>query len=231
MREIDIYCDESCVEALFDKSSHKYVIIGGISIPKDERERIKKLLKVIKEKYGLRGEMKWNKISPSSVQMYEELIDLVFNEKSIRYRAICIDSSSVDNNYFNEGSGELGFYKFYYQMLYHWLEEEQTYNIFVDHKINRNPHRVNILGQCLKAKSRAEIKNCQAISSKESLLIQLADVLTGAVAAAFNKETKSNAKVAIKERIECAIGHQIFHTPLKEQKFNIFNIKLSGGGC
>ena len=29
----EVYCDESCVEALFDKESHKYAVIGGVWIP------------------------------------------------------------------------------------------------------------------------------------------------------------------------------------------------------
>ena len=29
----EVYCDESCVEALFDKESHRYAVIGGVWIP------------------------------------------------------------------------------------------------------------------------------------------------------------------------------------------------------
>lgn len=45
----EVYCDESCVEAIFDKSSHKYAVIGGIWIPSESRNDIKAALNKLKE--------------------------------------------------------------------------------------------------------------------------------------------------------------------------------------
>lgn len=63
----EVYCDESCIEALFDKDSHSVTVIGGIWIPADFREEIKKKLRFILDKYHRTEEFKWNKISPSTV--------------------------------------------------------------------------------------------------------------------------------------------------------------------
>ena len=57
----EVYCDESCVEALFDKESHKYAVIGGVWIPQESRSELKSALNKIKVKYNLLGEMKWQK--------------------------------------------------------------------------------------------------------------------------------------------------------------------------
>lgn len=60
----EIYCDESCWEALYDKDSHHFAAIGGIWIPAEKRQEIKTYVGNLKIKYSLHGEMKWNHISP-----------------------------------------------------------------------------------------------------------------------------------------------------------------------
>ena len=65
----EIYCDESCWEALYDKDAHQYAAIGGIWIPAYFRLKAKMLLNELKAKYGLYGEMKWNRICPRSEDM------------------------------------------------------------------------------------------------------------------------------------------------------------------
>ena len=58
----EIYCDESCWEALYDKDSHQYASIGGVWIPAEKRQEVKALIGKLNTKYGLKGEMKWNHI-------------------------------------------------------------------------------------------------------------------------------------------------------------------------
>ena len=226
----EVYCDESCVEALFDKESHKYAVIGGIWIPSESRGELKTVLNNIKQKYNLPGEMKWQKISPSTVDMYKEVINTFFASENIRFRAICINSAILDHNKFNQGSGELGFYKFYYLLIQRWLVNENAYNIFVDYKVNGNRHRVKDLGRMLQRTTMATVNQTQALPSHESILIQLADILSGAVASAYNNENTSEAKLTIRSLIEESLGHKITGTTRQEQKFNIFDINLKKGG-
>ena len=225
----EVYCDESCVEALFDKESHKYAVIGGVWIPSESRSELKIALNKIKEKYNLLGEMKWQKISPSTIDMYKEIIATFFTSDNIRFRAICINSAILDHNKFNQGSGEFGFYKFYYLLIQQWLVNDNTYNIFVDYKVNGNRHRVKDLGNILQKTTMATVKQIQSLPSHESILIQLADILSGAVASAHNNENTSEAKLAIRSLIEEYLGHKITGTSRLEQKFNIFDINLKKG--
>ena len=221
----EIYCDESCIEALYDKSAHEHTVIGGIWIPAENRAELKALMKQIKAKYCKYGEWKWNKISPSTLEMYLEIIDTFFQQPSIRFRAICIKVSDINHDRFNNGSGELGFYKFYFQLIQHWLLQNNKYLLFLDHKVNGYKHRVNELGRILGMASMVTMLQAQALPSNQSILIQLADVLVGAVAASFNGEVKG-AKKHICDRIRSYIGHPIQGTGVNEEKFNIFEMKL-----
>ena len=223
----EIYCDESCWEALYDKDSHQYASIGGIWIPAEKRQEIKTLIGNLKTKYGLKGEMKWNHICPKSVEMYKELVNLFFDDDQIRFRAICIKAADVNHERFNSGNGELGFYKFYFQLIHHWVLMGNSYQIFVDYKTNGYQHRVKELGTILNNASTAELTQIQALPSEESVLIQLADVMTGAVASVFNSsKSKSSAKQAIRDLIKSRLGHCITGTPVDETKFNVFKINL-----
>lgn len=226
----EIYCDESCVEGLFDKQAHPYAVIGGIWIPAEFRPTLKKEINNLKSKYNKNGEMKWNKIAPSSLAFYREVIDLFFRTYQIRFRAICVETQKVNHTVFNQGNGELGFYKFYFQLIHNWLITDNEYCLFLDHKINGYPHRVNDLKKILQYSTNANILQAQALPSEQSVLIQLADVLTGAVAASFNDELHDgSAKKEICSTIEAYIGHQIRSTAASEQKFNVFDINLRQG--
>ena len=223
----EIYCDESCWEALYDMTSHNYAVIGGIWIPARKRQEVKSHINKLKTKYGLYGEIKWNHISPKSVDLYKELVHMFFDDNQIRFRAICIEAAKVNHKRFNHGNGELGFYKFYFQLIHHWMLMGNSYQVFVDYKLNGYQHRVQELGSILNNASTAELTQIQALPSEESVLIQLADVLTGAVASGFNSsKLQSNAKQIVRELIENKLGHSIKGTSAGEPKFNVFNINL-----
>ena len=84
----EVYCDESGIEALFDKNAHKYTVIGGIWIPKEYRGQLKKDLNEIKHRFNVWGEIKWNKISPAYLDMYKEVIDLFFKSPKLDFEPL-----------------------------------------------------------------------------------------------------------------------------------------------
>ena len=159
--------------------------------------------------------------------MYKDLVNMFFDDSQIRFRSICIKAEDVNHERFNASNGELGFYKFYFQLIHNWMLMGNSYQIFVDYKTNGYQHRVQELGMILNNASTAELTQIQALPSEESVLIQFADVLTGVVASAFNNtKSQSDAKQSVRELIECRLGHCIKGTTAGESKFNVFNINL-----
>ena len=71
--DFEIYCDESCLEALKNTNAHPYIGIGGIWIPSVERSKLKQQLLKIKLKYNINAEFKWNKVSPAYFEFYKEI--------------------------------------------------------------------------------------------------------------------------------------------------------------
>lgn len=225
---IEVYCDESRPEALYgERVPGQYMVIGGLWVPYDVREEIKTKIKELKSKHNVLGEFKWNKVSPSRADFYLELVDLFFNN-SIRFRCIVVEGNRVDISKFHESDSELGFYKFYYQLLYHWISVREIYWIYLDYKKNKLPDRLHTLKRVLQNATSSNIKDVQAINSKESLLIQLADVFIGAVGYQLHGYSSSDAKSAVVKRIQHHLGCTISATPKGERKFNVFQIALRG---
>ena len=229
--KFEVYCDESGLEALNDKQAHLFSSIGGIWMPSEYRSEFKEALNSIKEKHNIHGEFKWNKVSPSYLNFYSDIIDFFFSTENLRFRVILMESDKIDNYKFHNGDSELGFYKFYYQLLHHWILDFNEYDIFLDLKVNRDRNRLNSLNTVLdNSNLTSNIKQVQGLPSDESLGIQLADLLTGLVGAKFNNKTTSEAKLALINKIEREyINKAIGSTPKAEEKFNVFKINLNGG--
>jgi hypothetical protein len=75
----------------------------------------------------------------------------------------------------------------------------------------------------------SEISCVQAVPSQESLLIQLADVLTGVAGAKLNAKLGTSAKLRVVTLVEKHLGREIGATGLNERKFNVFVPNLQGG--
>lgn len=231
--KFDVYCDESHPDLLGSKhSSSQFLTIGGLWLAKQDRVRFKQAIHDLRNKHKIGGEFKWQKISPSRQAFYNELIDWFFEQNdNLRFKCIAVEHQKVNLLKYHGSDQELGFYKFYYQMLHHWVLDWNEYAVFCDFKSNREPNRLRVLQKCLEASNlSSHISSVQSIRSKESVLVQLVDVLTGAVAAKLNSALNpKGAKQYIVKKIEDRLKRSIRHTAKGEQKFNVFVIDLRGG--
>lgn len=230
--KFEVYCDESGLEALTNRAAHAYTGIGGIWIPAEQRQALKQGLQAIKHKYNIYGELKWQKLSPAHLALYKEVIDFFFNAGYIRFRVILVEANKVDNIRFHNADAELSFYKFYYQLLQHWIYDFNEYAVFLDLKKNRNKGRLHELERALdNSNYTSDITQVQGLPSDQSLGIQLADILTGMATAKFNQQYKpDSAKAHLIQYVEEKyLGKEIAPTAKSEEKFNVFKINLQGG--
>jgi len=230
--KFDVYCDESGPELLHSLNPKaRYMVIGSLWLPEALRTESKVALHNLRHRYGIGSEFKWRKVSPSKLAFYRDAVDWFMGVgPELRFRAIVVDRTRIDLVKFHEGDGELGFYKFYYQLLLHWTRECNEYGVFCDYKRNRLPDRLKTLEQCLNHANLASTLKVQAIRSDESVFIQLCDVLTGLTQARYNDiQTMGAAKRGLLQHFEERLGHPIRATSRDEQKFNVFEIQPGGG--
>lgn len=223
--EYNVYCDESCH---LEHDKQPIMVLGGIWCPKAEVKNISKQIRSIKNKHDARGETKWVKVSKSKQLYYEELIDYFFNMPHLHFRCLVVkDKSELNHDYFNLGSHDTFFYKMYYSMLKTILSPENKYYIYLDIKDTRSQNKVDKLKDVLSNDvydfTRQMIVNIQQIRSHESELLQLADLLIGAVSYRNRNLRDNSTKVLIVDKIEKKIGHNlVFSTSLFKEKFNLF---------
>ncbi len=231
--KFEVYCDESRTELLSPGTpgrEGKYLLIGGLWLPAERRKAIKSRIGELREQHHCRAELKWNKVSPSRQGLYEDLIKLFFNEPDLRFRAVAIRADQVDLVRFHDGDAELAFYKFYYLLLRYWFLDFNEYTVFVDLRTNRLHGRLKTLKEILDRSNRfADVEAVQALPSDQLDLLQLADLLLGAVGSRLNEPTRGVAKEVLVGAIERRLGHPIRATPKSEEKFNVFVWRPGGG--
>jgi len=229
----DVYCDESRPDLLGSKNpSCRFMVLGSLWLETENRESYKAEIHKLRERHKIGPEFKWQKVSPSRLDFYKDLVDwFLSKDDNLRFRCIVVDHQSVDLRLFHDDDQELGFYKFYYQLLHHWILDFNEYSVFLDYKKNHRRDRLSVLKQCLDRSNLAStVKTVQSIKSEESVLIQLVDVLLGIAAYRVNGLiTEGSAKQVLLNHFESTIGREIGHTRKDEQKVNIFKIRLQGG--
>ncbi len=230
--EYEVYCDEAYPDVFSSALTDcTFLVIGSLWMEKKNRDAYKNKIHELRDQYKIGPEFKWRKINKSKIDFYKSLIDFFVSENlDLRFRAIVIDKTKVDLIHYHQSDQELGFYKFYYQLLHHWILDFNRYQIFCDYKKNRLRDRLKVLKECLNCSNLAsEIASVQAVRSKESVLIQLTDFFTGMVGAKYNRDDLGNAKSDMINYFEEKSGKEISKTRRFENKFNIFEINLSGG--
>jgi hypothetical protein len=232
--KFEVYCDESHPDALSSTKQHApYLLIGSLWLPAEQREKLKEDVKKLRAEHQLFTEIKWHKVHRAKAGFYEGLVDLFFEYGSLlRFRCIVIEADKVDLMRFHKGSQELGFYKFYYQLLHQWIKPQNEYSIFCDEKSNAQKDRVKTLKRCLTyGNLSADILNVQSLPSDEVVLIQFTDFLLGMASSRLNKTV---AQGSYKDELICHLEQRLgvsvlCHTPKDKEKYNIFKINLSGG--
>lgn len=221
-KTFNIYCDESC----HIEHDHKnFFLLGSVSSAYNQVKRHAERIKYIKEKHHFYGEIKWTKVSSSQAQFYKDLLDYFF-DTDLQFRAVVVDKSKINNQNYNQDYDTF-YYKMYYYLLNHNKNSQYSYNVYLDIKDTLSAHKVNTLKEILNVKYGV-FRTVQNIRSHESVLMQLADFITGALSYNLNNpDKKVMAKNQIIERIKQHTNQNLVNSSnWSDFKMNLFFIEL-----
>lgn len=238
MREIiNIYCDESCH---LENDKEKVMALGAVYCPASKKSEIFQMLSELKKKHNLIPknkknpndnrayyELKWNKISLAKINYFKDVVDYFFTDDDLNFRVLVVpDKSKLDYEKFNH-THDTFYYKMYFSMLKVILNPDKGHHIYIDIKDTRSREKVHKLEQVLRNDkydyAKEIIKKVQQVRSHEVELIQLADLLTGAVSYVNRGLADSRAKNILIEHIRHRSKYALTKSTLiREQKFNIF---------
>ncbi len=220
----NIYCDESRVE----NSDSQYMVIGALFIPRNRKNVVVVDLKNLFKKHDFNYELKWTKTHKKYIAFYQDILDYFIQQEDINFRCIIVDKSKVNLKLCHGGDPEVAFFKFYYFMLRSKLLSHNKYYIFLDKKPTRDKNIVRALHYFLNShilinKQNCSIKHFQSYDSKDNLLIQLSDFLTGLVGFGVNKVVKKTAKKEVVDYLKLKLKKNLLvSASLNEEKFNNF---------
>lgn len=183
-KTFNIYCDESCH---IEHDGKPFMFLGSISCAYPQVKRHTARIKELKDKHRFNAEIKWSNVSKSKIGFYIELIDYFF-DTDLRFRSIGIEKSNIDYESFNCSYDDF-YYKMYYLLLNYHIDTLDHYNVYLDIKDTLSARKVRKLREILNVKYGV-FRNVQNIISKESLLMQLADFIMGAISYNANMPEK-----------------------------------------
>lgn len=234
---INIYCDESCH---LQNDGNNVMALGAVYCPASNKKLIFNQLLELKRKYNLipsrkkNGienrsiyEIKWNKVSKAKLAFYKDVIDLFFNEESLSYRVLIVPDKSALNHELYGDTHDSFYYKMYFNMLKVILNPDYAHNIYIDIKDTKSREKVHKLEDVLRNDKydfdHRIIRKVQQVRSHEVELIQLADLLTGAMSYVNRGLHTSNSKNELVDLIQKRSNYQLTKSTLvKEKKFNVF---------
>lgn len=228
----NFYCDESC-HLLNDRNN--IMVLGGIWCPKNKVREINDRIRKIKKKYQITHEMKWVKVSASKKDAYVDLVDYFFDTDELHFRVLIVDNKeAIDHEAFQQTHDDW-YYKMYFHMIKTILNPGDQYNIYLDVKDTRSKTKIKKLREVLSNSkydfSYRMITNMQVIRSHEVEIMQVVDVLIGAMAYISRGLSSVEAKNDIISLIKKRSGYQLTKNSLyRESKFNIFHLQLNEEG-
>lgn len=222
---VSIFCDESRHEG---QSQQRFMVIGGLWLPRDNRREILEGLHRIQADHRIRGELKWGSVSRSRLPGYLALVDYLAARNDIHFRCIVVDKTKVDEDKYFRNDRQLGFWVFYWHCLKQWMGNNNTYFVSIDFKpegLYSGPTRLrDVLHNTLVG--RAWLKSLECVDSRENLFCQISDVLIGAVGYEHNGLRSSEIKSAVCGHIAQKFGRADLSgsDQPNELRLNIFKI-------
>jgi hypothetical protein len=223
---INIYCDESCH---LENDGQPAMVLGAISIPESKLNEIKSRIADIRRRHKMspQFEFKWTKVSPAKLGLYQDLIDYFFDDDDISFRCVVIPDKAALSHGIYKQTHDDWYYQMYFKLLKYMVNPNNKYQIYLDIKDTRSKEKVARLHDVLCDNSldfsRNIIQKVQQVRSHEVALVQLSDLLIGAISYKARKLDSSLAKQEIVERIIKRSRYSLTQSTLpNESKFNIF---------
>ena len=224
-KTFNLYCDE-ITHLIHD--GHPYMLLSYISIAYPQIRLAKEEIKAIKRKFNYTEELKWTNVHSATYKVYAELVDWFFMN-DLEFRAVVVDKSQIDEKRADYSFNDF-YFRMYFQLLHTKVDFQNRYNVFLDIKDTCSGEKLEKMKKIMSYNS--SIGTLQFIPSRESVFIQLADVLMGAIN--YNLriqkgDVKGNviAKLKLIEKIKRHSNISLnTTTPLSRNKFNLFFITL-----
>lgn len=192
IQKFAFFADES------DITNARYSMVGGTATSSDALRSIYSRIFDLRKRHGMFAEFKWSKVSNQKVDAYRDLIELYFDlsEKGlVSFHGATFDNHKWKHSLYNDGDRDLGLSKNYYQLILHrfirFYGEQASLYICLDRRFSSTklPDLQRILNSGAKKDyglSFGPVRTLEAKDSKKDDMLQINDVILGAVSSVKN---------------------------------------------
>lgn len=240
LRDYAAFSDESCT------NRHRFMVIGGVSLSTAYLDWISSEIDEIRTKKPFKDSLQWKRVTSRKIDKYIELLDLFIelnSEHIIDFHALTFDTWKVSHRTHSDGDAETGFYKFVFQSMFsHTRRYSPALQLRCVHGSRDTTYSLTTLTSALNNTVLAQISTghrphlpVEHARVNKTPLLQLADVLIGAVGHAWNgkMEQKPDHPHTILARYLEANGPATTlsqETPRSMPHFDIWRFRLKGLG-
>lgn len=231
--DFKIFCDESCH---LEHDGSNVMVLGALRCRAPDVERVIRQIKTLREQHQYHSEIKWTRLIAKQWPFYQSILNLFLQEECLGFKATVVQQKHLLNHeQFNECSHGTFYYKMMYYALRDFIEPDKMHRIYLDYMDTLGGVKAAKLAEVINNKffGRANLA-VHIIRSYESQIIQLCDLLVGAVAYANRMDIPRNSiiKNEIIKYLEQQLRRSITSgTPPWEEKFNLFMFTPRAQGC
>lgn len=186
-----IFCDESHTGA------HTYRVQGGIWVPDFALDAVRATFAELRAKHPTFREFKWSYVTGRvPLTAYVDLIDLFFRSDVaplLTFNCLVVHRHDDISRLTDKEGKDVGFFKAYWLLLYYRLGRGSDNHLVIDERSSPRAGPEHDLARCLNSASLRDMPRqpFRVLSSRmkrshDEDLLQLADVLCGAVGWAYN---------------------------------------------
>lgn len=234
-----IFIDES------SQNAHQFMVLGALILPGGLVTEAEQVLNARLENRRMTAELKWTKVSKQKLSEYRETIDFHFEwlvPRGASFQSLIVNCHELDHRRFNDGDPDLGFNKFLYQLLFHKVGRVfcDSERVVVDMDARSSTRDVGELQRVLNSATRRvhghliqpPFSRVAYRNSKSTRLLQVADLLAGAVAWHKNdhdaRPNPSEAKSTLANHVAGCVGLKRLgaNSSRSEHRLGIWNFRM-----
>ncbi len=176
-----MFADESGI------SNDRFTVVGGITVHRDRLPAVYANMKAFRRDTGISSELKYR-------SLIEQFFALNYS-KQIEFHAVAFDNHKWNHKRFNKSDSDIGLSKMYYQLILHRLVykygDQNSLFVCLDHRTSSTKlaDLQNMLNRAANRDlglSYSPLRQLESRDSKTEELLQLNDVILGAIAAIKN---------------------------------------------
>lgn len=221
----------------------RFTVVGGLCLSKAGAEIVYQNMKHFRNEYSMTAELKWSKISDQKQREYLNLVELFFalnNTNRAQFHCLIFDNHTWNHKVFNNNDSDIGLSKLYYQLLLHQFVKRcgKRGSLFacLDRRTSSTPlgelrDMINNAAENKFGLNDRPLKQLISKDSKEDDILQLNDVILGAVCAARNGRhltsdgRRSKRVIAQKVLEKSGLIEFSQNSPPNVNRFTVWNFK------